>query len=515
MILGQPYLSSVLPPSTYKQLWPSVNAPQLRKPSIRLRTYTGEELHLVGEAVVRVQYQNQQEDLNLVIVKGDGPSLLGWDWLQKIWLNWAEVHSLNGNTVSTQLEQVLTKHSGLFKDKTGTIKGATAKLNIDPNAKPRFFRPRPVPYALRSRVDQALEKLEAAGIIEPADFSEWAAPIVPVVKRDGTIRVCGDYKLTVNQAAQVDAYPLPLVDSLFASLAGGKSFSKLDLTHAYQQLQLDEDSRKYVTINTHKGLFRYTRLPFGVASAPAIFQRTMESILRGLPHVCVYLDDILVTGKSEEAHIHNLTTVLERLESAGIRLKREKCAFMLPEVEYLGHSISARGLHPLASKVRAIADAPTPSNVSQLKSFLGMLNYYGRFLPDLATLLAPLYALLQSARKWSWEEPQEKAFNQAKKLLTTSELLTHFDPKKSVILSCDASPYGVGAILSHQMDDGSERPISFASRTLSTAEQNYAQLDKEALAIIFGVKRFHQYLYGRKFNIQSDHKPLQYLLWET
>ena len=231
--------------------------------------------------------------------------------------------------------------------------------------------------------------------------------------------------------------------------------------------------------------------------------------------MCVYLDDILVTEKSEAAHIHNLTTVLERLESAGIRLKREKCTFMLPEVEYLGHSISARGLHPLASKVRAIADAPTPSNVSQLKSFLGMLNYYGRFLPDLATLLAPLYILLQSARKWSWEEPQQKAFNQAKKVLTTSALLTHFDPKKPVILSCDASPYGVGAILSHQMDDGSERPISFASRTLSTAERNYAQLDKEALAIIFGVKRFHQYLYGRKFNIQSDHKPLQYLLGET
>ena len=231
--------------------------------------------------------------------------------------------------------------------------------------------------------------------------------------------------------------------------------------------------------------------------------------------MCVYLDDILVTGKSEAAYIHNLTTVLERPESAGIRLKCKNCTFILPEVEYLGHSISARGLHPLSNKVRAIADAPTSLNVSQLKSFLGMLNYYGWFLQYLTTLLAPLYALLQLARMWSWEEPQQKAFNQANKLLTTSALLTHFDPKKRVILSCDASPYGVGAILCHQMDDGSERPISFASSTLFTAERNYAQLDKEALAIIFGVKRFHQYLYGRKFNIQSDHKPRQYLLGET
>ena len=222
-----------------------------------------------------------------------------------------------------------------------------------------------------------------------------------------------------------------------------------------------------------------------------------------------------MTVKSEATHIHNLTTVLERLESAGICLKREKCAFMLPEVEYLGHSISAMGHHPLASKVRAIVDAPTPSNISQLKSFLGMLSYYGRFLPDLATILAPLYALLQSTRNSSWEKSQQKSFNQAKKLQTTSPLLTHFDPKKPVILSCDASLYGVGAVLSHQMDDGSKRPISIASRTLSTAKGNYAHLDKEALVIVFGIKRFYQYLYGRKCNIQSNHKSLQYLLGET
>ena len=194
---------------------------------------------------------------------------------------------------------MLTKHSSLFKDELGTIKGVTAKVYINPSAKPRFFRPRAVPYALRPKVDQALEKLEAAGIVERFELSEWAAPIVPVVKRDGTIRVCGDYKLTVNQATQVDTYPLPLVDSLFASLAGETSFSKLDLAHANQQLCLDEDSRRYVTINTHKGLFQYARLPFGVDSAPAIFQRTMELLLRGLPHVCVYLDDILVTGESD------------------------------------------------------------------------------------------------------------------------------------------------------------------------------------------------------------------------
>ena len=225
-------------------------------------------------------------------------------------------------------------------------------------------------------MNQALEKLQTEGNIELADFSECGAPIVPVVKRDGTIRVCGDNKLTVNQAAQVDVCLLPLVDDLFTSLAGGKSFTKLDLANAYQQLILDDDSQCYVTINTHKGLFHYTRLPFVVASAPAMFQRVKESILRDFPHICVYLDDILVTGESEAANLCNLATVLNRLESAGIRLKWENYSFMLPEVEYLGHRISARDLQPLASKLRTIAEAPTPTNVLQMKSFLGLLNYY-------------------------------------------------------------------------------------------------------------------------------------------
>ena len=503
---------SLISQTTYSQLWPEGGAPALEKSTFRLRTYTGEELKLVGKAVVKLCFENQEEVLELLVVEGSGPSLLGRDWLSKIQLNWKEVHQIY--TKHTSLEEILTDHSSLFKDELGTIKGITAKLHINPDARPRFFRPCSVPYALRTRVDRALEKLQAEGIIEPVEFAEWAAPIVPVVKQDGSIRVCGDYKLTVNQAAQVDVYPLPLVDDLFASLARGKSFTKLDLAQAYQQLLLDNDFRCYIPINTHKGLFQYTRLPFGITSAPAIFQRVMESILRDLPHVCVYLDDILITGESEAAHLRNLAAVLDRLESAGIRLKRGKCVFILPEVEYPGHRIFASGLQPLASKVRAIAEAPTPRNVSELKSFVGLLNYYGRFLPDLATLLAPLYELLQSTRRCSWGKVQSRAFEHAKKVLTSSSLLTHFDPKKLVMLSCDASPYRVGAVLSHHMKDGLEQPIAFASRTLSVAEKKYAQLDKEALSIVFGVKHFHQYLYGRKFSILSDHKPLQYLLGE-
>ena len=209
----------------------------------------------------------------------------------------------------------------------------------------------------------------------PVNFSEWAAPVVPVVKRDGSVRVCGDYKLTVNRAAKVDSYPLPRLEDIFTAVSGGRTFSKLDLVHAYQQLVVDEPSRKYLTVNTHKGLFK--RLPFGVGSAPAIFQRTIEMILQGLPHMCVYIDDILVTGSTEAEHLQNLDCVLSRLKSAGIRLRKQKCAY----VEYLGHQISAQGLKPAAEKVCAIVDAPTPNDITQLKSFLGMLAYYSKFYP--------------------------------------------------------------------------------------------------------------------------------------
>ena len=163
-------------------------------------------------------------------------------------------------------------------------------------------------------------------MIEPVQFSRWAAPIVPVLKQDGSLRICGDYKVTVNRAAKTDYFPLPRIDDLFASLAGGKAFSKLDLAHAYQQLELDDESKKFVVINTHKGLFRYNSLPFGVSAAPAIFQRTIEGILQGIFSVCVYLDDILVTGKTEEKHLEMLDKFLQRLEEAGMRMKERKCA---------------------------------------------------------------------------------------------------------------------------------------------------------------------------------------------
>ena len=234
-----------------------------------------------------------------------------------------------------------------------------------------------------------------------------------------------------------------------------------------------------------------------------------------VPGTAIYLDDVVVTGKTEEEHLSNLEEVLSRLERAGLRLNRSKSAFMLPCVEYLGHRISAEGIQPTQEKVRAVIQAPPPTNVSQLRSFLGAINYYSKFLPNLSSVLAPLYKLLQKVVKWTWGPDQIRAFEHAKSLLTSSGVLTHYDPSKLLVLACDASPYGLGAVLSHRFEDGSEKPVAFASRSLASAERKYAQLDKDALAIIFGVKKFNQYLLGREFTILSDHQPLKHLFDDT
>ena len=206
-----------------------------------------------------------------------------------------------------------------------------------------------------------------------------ASPIVVVPKSDGSIRLCCDFKVSINQCIDVEQYLVPTTEDLFSTLAGGQCFSKLDLSSAYQQLLVEEDSRKYLTINTHRGLFQYNRLPFGVSSAPAIFQAKMDQILSGLEGVICYLDDILISGRSLEKHKENLTNVFKRLQQFDLRLKLTKCHFLEKEVEYLGHVINREGLHPSPKKVDGIAQAPAPKNSMELRAFLGSIQYYGKF----------------------------------------------------------------------------------------------------------------------------------------
>ena len=341
--------------------------------------------------------------------------------------------------------------------------------------------------------------------------SNWAAPIIAIPKSDGTLCICGDYKVTINRFLDVDAYPLPKPEDLMVSLMGGKKFTKLDLSSAYQQMPLADESKQFVTINTHRGLCRYTQLPFGVASAPSLFQKAMDEILQGLPNVICYLDDIVVTGASDQEHLKNVEKVLVRLKKNGLRLKKLKYSFMQSSVTYLGHQINASGIHATSEKVQAIQDAPTPKNVTELHSFLGLLNYYGKFLRNVASLLHTLNQLNQLLREnqtWKWILACERAFQQEREQLSKAPVLAHYDPNLPIQLAGDASQYGVGAVLFHILPDGSEHTVAFASRTLQPREQNYAQVEKEALSLVYGKQKFHKYIYRRKFTLVTDHKAL-------
>lgn len=500
---------SIISEQRLKQVLPRA---KLQKTTVKLRTYTGEAMSVLGEFAAEVAYRGTTHVLPLYVVQGGGPTLLGRSWLQCIRLDWKSLGIGSIEKMPTPVDELLQKYAAVFQEGLGTMHHFKASLHLTPNALPRFHRPRSVPFALRDAVGRELDKMEEMGVLERVSHSKWAAPIVSVPKKDGHIRICGDFKVTVNPVLQVDQYPLPKPEDIFATLAGGQKFTKLDLKQAYQQMVLEDDAKELVTINTHQGLYRFTRLPYGIASAPALFQRTMDTILRGIPGVLCYIDDILITGKSTEEHMANLEEVLLRLRHQGIVLKATKCAFFQDAVEYLGHTVDIEGLHTTPQKVEAVKLAPTPKNQQQLRSFLGVVHYYGKFLPNLASILHPLNQLLKAGTRWRWTPECENALNVVKDKLCQAPILAHFDPTLPIRLAGDASSTGVGAVISHLYPDGTERPIAYASRTLTTSERNYSQLEREALSLVFGIKRFHQFLYGREFELLTDHKPLTTIL---
>ena len=316
---------SLISDSTKKELFPTVN---LRHSEVVLKRYTSEKITVLGEMDVDVKYGDQENTLTLLVIKGPGPSLIGRNWMSHIRFNWSVIKHTRNSDYQNELELLLEKYKPIFSDTLGTMKNFSAHLEMTENAKPKFFRPRPVPFALKDRIEQELDSLESANIITKVNFSNWAAPIVVVPKKDGKLRLCGDYKVTLNPSLEIDKYPLPKPEDLFANLSGGKVFSKIDLSQAYQQMQLDDCSKELVTVNTHRGLYRYNRLPFGVASAPALFQHAMDTVLQGIPNVICYIDDILVSGKDQSHHLKNLEEVLKRLLEEGITVKRSKCTFL-------------------------------------------------------------------------------------------------------------------------------------------------------------------------------------------
>ena len=290
----------------------------------------------------------------------------------------------------------------IFQPGVRVVKDFEAEVHVKPSIRPVFRKARTVAYALRDKVKEDLRRQEEAGLIVKVNHSKFASPIVTVRKSDGGLRICGDYKATINPQLDTKQYPLPTEEECFHPLRGGEKFTKLDIRQAYNQILLSDEARKFLTMNTPLGLYEPTRLPFGLSSATAIIQERMDKILEGIPMTVCRVDDICISGKTPEEHMENVSRVVKRLEEAGFRCRLEKCLFYQDQVIYLGHRVSSEGICPIEDKVTTIKSAKYPENVSQLVSFLAAINYYSKYIKNMSLIAEPLNKLRQKGVKWKF-----------------------------------------------------------------------------------------------------------------
>ncbi|XP_041784951.1 uncharacterized protein K02A2.6-like [Anopheles merus] len=356
-----------------KQTWNNLGNPSIIKPTIQAINVSGKPLHLMGEFQCDVSINGKTARGRCFVTTTANLNLLGIDWID------------------------------LFKL--------------------CFLSKRPVPFNTIPLVDAELTRLQSLGILEPVDFSEWAAPILAVRKPNGRVRICADYSTGLNEALEPNHYPLPTPEEIFAQLNGSTVFSIVDLSDAYLQLEVDDDSKKLLTINTHRGLFRFNRLAPGVKSAPGVFQRVVDGMIADIPGVRSFIDDVIVFGKDISSHATSLNLLFQWLKEYGFHVKAEKCHSFQSQLGYLGHIVDKQGIRPDPEKVKAIAALPSPTNVSELRSYLGAVNFYGRFVRNIHELRHPMDQLLKKDVKWQWTPACQQAFDQFKRTLQSNLLL--------------------------------------------------------------------------------------------
>ncbi|CAH1257446.1 GIN1 [Branchiostoma lanceolatum] len=413
-----------------------------------------------------------------------------------------------------QLLDLLVKYEDIFS-RTPEDMGVTNKAlhQIETgDAPPVRLPPRRVSPQAKETISQELDKLTRLGFIKES-MSPWGAPVVLVNKKDGTKRMCVDYR-GLNKVTKKSSWPLPRIDDTIDALSGSKLFSTLDLRAAYMQVPLEESAKEKTAFCTHLGCFEYNRLSFGLCGAPSTFARLMENVLRGLqPHLCMaYLDDNIVHSDEVLAnHLANLEAVFKRYREANLKLNPEKCKFLVSEVEFLGHIISGDGVRTDPKKVSAVSDWPTPRTVRQVQQFLGLANYYRRFIKDFSKKAKPLTLLTRKHARFTWTEECANAFSELKQHLVSAPILAYPDFSKPFIVDTDASDVGLGGVLS-QVQDGLERVVSYYSRALKPEEQRYCVHRREMLAAVEFITRHECYLQGPEFLLRTDHSALQYLM---
>ena len=378
------------------------------------------------------------------------------------------------------------------------------------SAPPVKLRPYRIPLCHQAEVQDQLDRLEGEGIIT-LSHSPWSSPLVVVKKKNGSLRLCVDYR-RLNALTLGDSFPLPSIEELLIKVSTSSYFTCLDLKSGYHQVCLDPETKQKTAFSVGDRLYEYNRLPFGLKNAPGHFSRLMTSVLANLINtsVLIYLDDLIILGDTPDQHVKNLVKVLDTLSKYNLKINLCKCAFFQQEVPFLGHIISKEGVRPVHDKVESIRNFPRPRTPKDVNSFLGLVGYYRKFIKDFAKISRPLDNLRKTDH-FHWSPETEAAFQELKNKLTSNDLLAYPKFDRPFLVTCDASNTAIGGVVSQMDDEGKERPISFCSRALKGAEINYSALDREALAIKFTLERHRYFLLGFPIRILSDHQPLKYL----
>ena len=413
------------------------------------------------------------------------------------------------------IENLTAKYSDIFylpNDKLTVTKLYKQCIHLKQNANPVFVKPYRLPHSQKQEIEKQINKMLSDGVIEPTK-SEWSSPVLLVPKKVDSSgqkkwRLVIDYR-KLNDRIQDDKFPLPNITEILDSLSGSIYFSHLDLYSGYYQQELEEDSRKYTAFCS--GQYQMTRLPMGLKTSPSSFSRMITLAMSGLTYdkCFVYLDDIIVFGKNLDDHNRNLQVVFSRLREVNLKLNPLKCEFLKKEILYLGHLVTSEGILPDPDKVKAVKEYPIPKNAEDVKRFVALVNYYRKFINNFAEKAHSLNNLSRKNVKFDWDHNCQKSFQVLKESIISPPVLQYpnFEPDNEFIIQTDASGYAIGAVLSNA--DG--RPVAYASRSLNSAEEKYATIEKELLAIVWATKHFRPYLFGRHFQIKTDHRPLIYL----
>lgn len=477
---------NVLPEHIVKQINAEINPSGTK----RLISFTEDRISVIGESKIRCKVKNQDADIIFKIVKEKVSPILGRKTCQELGLI-ARLHEIKNYNPDE-----------VFKG-LGCHKKYVYDIDLIDNPKFNIHPPRRIPYSIRGEVKQELDNMVKLGVIKPVKEPTPAVSPMVIVRQKGKIRICLD-PTDLNKNILRRHYPLKTLEEIAAQINGAKYFTLLDCRRGFWQIPVTQRTQKYLTFSTPWGRFSCTRIPFGICSAPEVFQEVMCSVLKGIPNTQCSMDDILIHAKSKDELKKVTKRVIDAINKAGLKLNKEKCIFEAKKIGFLGHILSEKGVSIDPHKVEAINNLKTPTNRTELQRLLGMVTYLNKFIPNLSELTDPLRKLLKKDIEFNWDHEQNEAFNKIKQHLVSPPLLKFYDVNQDVTLSVDASSKSLGAAL---LQGG--QPIAYATKALTESQVNWPQIEKEAFAIRFGCQKFHEYIYGKKLTIESDHKPLE------